>query len=166
MSASVVFGVQFGSWEFWMPALAGMLVGAVSLLAVRGVVRRRRAAPPAPAAKASLPAADPFVHGSATEQRRSLRRSGNPVPVFLKSPTDKDPSWRGWVFDRSMGGIGLVVDSEFPIGTLLRVLPVHAPESTPWVEIEVRSCRQSPDGYELGCAFVKTPPWGTLLLFG
>ena len=45
-------------------------------------------------------------------------------------------------------------------------MPAHAPPMTPWTEVEVRSCRQKKDGYEVGCQFVKTPPWSILLLFG
>src|SRR5262245_2039034 len=109
-SVKAVDVMNFLSWEMWVPLMTGMVVGIMSLLAVLSLASRRRAVPAAPPAKGNMPAPDPFVHGSATEQRKSLRRGGNPVPVFLKTPEDKQPSWRGWVFDRSMGGLGMVVD--------------------------------------------------------
>jgi hypothetical protein len=35
------------------------------------------------------------------------------------------------------------------------------------VQVEVRNCRKiNSDEYELGCRFLRTPPWSVLLLFG
>src|SRR5205807_67771 len=73
---------------------------------------------------------------------------------------------RGWVLDRSVGGLCLDLSAAFPEGTRLSLFPTQAPGMTPWTEVEVRSCRQKKDGYEVGCQFVKTPPWSILLLFG
>lgn len=154
------------SAETWIPLVAGMAAGVLSIVAFRIVAARQRRRP-APAAPANeTPAPDPFVHGSASEQRRAWRRGGNPVPVLIKIPTQKDPGWRGWVFDRSVGGLGLVVENAFEPGAQLSVLPEKAPQSMPWIDIEVKSCRPGEDGFELGCKFVKTPPWSVLLLFG
>ena len=48
----------------------------------------------------------------------------------------------------------------------LAVIPLNAPSITPWVDIEVRTCRKVGDNFELGCQFVKTPNWSILLMFG
>jgi hypothetical protein len=34
------------------------------------------------------------------------------------------------------------------------------------VQLEVKNCRLVGSEYELGCQFVRTPPWSVLLLFG
>jgi hypothetical protein len=81
-------------------------------------------------------------------------------------PEQKDQPSQGWVLDRSMGGMCLQTSVEFNPGTQLAVLPVNAPTMTPWVDIEVRTCREIKDGFELGCQFIKTPNWSILLMFG
>src|SRR5437899_3094014 len=139
-AASTFFGVKLPYWEIWIPLAVGMVAGGLSIVAVRSLSRRRGALPPLPLPKQTA-APDPFVHGSATEQRRSLRRGGNPVPVLIKLNNTKEDPWHGWVYDRSMGGLGLIVDTELQPGELLRVIPHNAPQSTPWSDIEVRSCR-------------------------
>ena len=167
-AASTFLGLRLPYWEIWLPLVVGMVVGVLSILTLRALSGERPPipAPAPPEKKVSMPAPDPFVHGSALEQRRSLRRCGSPVPVLLKKPDDKEASWQAWVFDRSVGGLGLVANGRFPEGVLLKVIPVNASEATPWTDIEVRSCRRGEDGYELGCQFLKTPPWSVLLLFG
>jgi len=166
-AASTFLGLPH--WEIWVPLAVGMVAGLLSIVAVRSFGGRGRAPVPAPnppTKTVAMPPPDPFVHGGALEQRRALRRAGNPVPVLLASPHEDQPSWHAWVIDRSVGGIGLVVNSEFPEGARLKVMPQSAPESTPWIDIEVRCCRPGEEGFELGCQFVKTPPWSLLLLFG
>jgi hypothetical protein len=52
---------------------------------------------------------------------------------------------------------------------VIAVHPVHADALVPWVELEVRSCRPSveiPGQFEIGCQYVKSPPYSIQLLFG
>lgn len=151
--------------EYWLPLIIGLGVGAMCLVVARVFGRRALPAVAAPVDRARQDY-DPFVHGSPTDQRKSFRRGGNPVEVFYSVPEHKDNAQIGWVFDRSVGGLGLIAASEWPAETVLAVRPTNAPQMTPWVEVEVRSCRQTEDGYELGCKFVRVPPWSILLMFG
>jgi hypothetical protein len=41
-----------------------------------------------------------------------------------------------------------------------------APDSNPWVQVELRICTACDKGWEIGCRFVRTPAWSILLLFG
>jgi hypothetical protein len=160
------FGLNLPGADIWLPLVAGMLAGGLCVVMFRAFSRRPvLAAPPAPSAKKEQEY-DPFVQGSATEQRRAHRRGGNPVEVLLAEQNSNTPTWRGWVVDRSVGGLCLCVPEEIPEGTLIRAMPVNAPTITPWTELEVRSCRATGDGHELGCQFVRQPPWSVLLLFG
>jgi len=159
-------GLKLPHAEIWIPLAVGMVAGGLCIVAFKALGRRPAlAAPPQPTSKPEQ-VYDPFVEGSATEQRRAHRRGGNPVEVLLAPEQSTTPAWRGWVVDRSVGGLCLCVPEEFAQGTLLRALPVNAPTIAPWTELEVRSCRSSNDGYELGCQFVRQPPWSVLLLFG
>jgi hypothetical protein len=51
-------------------------------------------------------------------------------------------------------------------GTVLSVRPTSAEDIVPWVDLEVCVCRPADECFELGCRFVKTPPYSILLLFG
>lgn len=108
--------------------------------------------------------ADVFLHGSANDRRSSPRRRGNSVAVAIRNGSDH--STHGYVLDRSLGGLCLLVENEMTEGATLDVRPEHAPETTPWVTIQVRSCRRRRSEWELGCQFMKTPNWNVLLLFG
>jgi PilZ domain len=166
MVASTFFaGLHLPYWEYWVPFSVGISVGGLFLLSLRFVGKRPAPVATAPRVKPSQEY-DPFVQGSPTEQRKAHRRGGNPVEVLLAEKDSDSPHWRGWVLDRSVGGLCLGVPQEIPEGTVLRVFPVHAPAITPWTAIEVRSCRSSKDGFEIGCQFVRQPPWAVLLLFG
>jgi hypothetical protein len=68
--------------------------------------------------------------------------------------------------DRSVSGLGLWSERKVAAGTQLKVRPENGPDTTPWVEVEVCSCKPYEGGWQLGCAFVKTPPYSVLLLFG
>jgi hypothetical protein len=144
-------------------------IGAVSasLVLVVGLflVSRRRNMPPEAKEDAGQP--DPFVYGSATEKRTSLRRRGTPVRVLLTEDEGSDHPDEAWVLDRSMGGLCLRIESRpIPAGTILNIRTSNAPREAPWTPIEVKSCRPIDNGWELGCQFLKTPSWSVLLLFG
>ena len=104
------------------------------------------------------------------EQRKSKRRQGNPVDVrFASPPEEKAQPKHGCVLDRSLGGIRLAVYDEFAAGTLLAIRPTNAIDMVPWIDVEVRSCRPSsdmPGEFDLGCQFVKSPPFSILMMFG
>jgi hypothetical protein len=162
---AVVFKVNLPYSEYWLPLLVGMAVGLCAVTVSRLVFGRKKesVAPPEPRQRVEF---DPFTQGSPTEQRKSFRRQGNPIEVYVAVQGDKERPLRGWVLDRSMGGVCLQIAAELDPGAQLAVLPVNAPNTTPWVDIEVRSCRAVQEHFELGCRFAKTPAWSILLLFG
>ena len=149
--------------EYWLPLVIGMGVGLCAISVGKLAFGRKNHLHQKPPQNFNH---DPFTQGSASEQRKSFRRQGNPTGVFIALPEKKDKPAQGLVLDRSMGGICLHVSDEYKAGAQLAVLPVNAPTMTPWVDIEVRTCRELQDGYELGCQFVKTPNWSILLMFG
>jgi len=109
---------------------------------------------------------DPFLHGTTRERRNALRRGGNPVAILISDAEVRNEPSPGWVVDRSTGGLCLSVPGAIPEGTILSVRTTNAPNSIPWVQIEVKNCRAVGKEYELGCRFVRTPPWSVMLLFG
>lgn len=164
----LLFAMQILNWnipyfEYVLPLGIGMGVGVMFLLVATSWGRKP---PPPPPLNKIHQEYDPFVHGSPSDQRKSFRRGGNLVEIYYAPPEQKNNPQAGWVFDRSVGGLGLVVAEEQTIAMLLAVRPVNAPPMIPWVDVEVRSCRPVADGFELGCQFIKTPPWNILLMFG
>jgi hypothetical protein len=153
--------------EYWIPLLIGLGAGLVAVLVGKLALSRRQTSVKTQELEVKAKVDyDPFVQGSPSELRKTFRRDGNPTEVLVAFGPNKSRPGKGWVLDRSTGGLRMLVDQEFQQGAILSILPSSAPNMTPWTEIEVRSCRACPDGFELGCQFVKTPTWSVLLMFG
>jgi hypothetical protein len=101
-----------------------------------------------------------------TDKRASSRRGGNAVTVLYALEAEPHNRKEAFVADRSMGGLRLVIDDQLEPGTKLVVLPAKAPESTRWVEMEVRNVAKVDGQWEIGCKFLHMPPYATLVLFG
>jgi hypothetical protein len=154
------------NWQEWAAPLAGVASGLMALFMGHAWLRsRQRRAMRPPAEKPGQIKLDPFLYGSANEKRIAQRRTGQPTKVTISPQGEKD-SVQGWVVDRSVGGLCLMVDDPIPENTILDVRANHAPPETPWVKVEVKRCQATRDHYELGCQFVTTPTWNLLLLFG
>jgi hypothetical protein len=168
MSGQAVFAFDL-PWGVVLPLTAGLAATGMAVVLSRFFLGGRRpSADPAAAETDEKPPPDydPFIEGSASEQRGTLRRGGNPVAVLLSEKDSGRPPMHGWVIDRSMGGLCLTVDEAIPVGTALTVRAIKAPSAAPGVDVEVKSCRRGTEAWELGCQFLKTPPWAVLLLFG
>ncbi|MFN4261244.1 MAG: PilZ domain-containing protein [Gemmataceae bacterium] len=107
-----------------------------------------------------------LLQNTAAERRGSMRRGGKVVEVLISDAEVLTKPYDGLVLDRSTGGMCLFVEVEVAVGTILSVKAKNAPDTTPWTQVEVRNCRKVSEGFEVGCQFLKTPPWSVLLLFG
>jgi len=168
-AASYVLTLELPGLGYVVSLAIGVGVGLCAIFVGKLAFGRKKPNPsknPGPDSKRAEPVHDPFTEGSPSELRKSMRREGNPTEIFLAKPDNKNKPSRGWVLDRSLGGLYIAVGEEFKPGTKLAVLPANAPPMTPWVDIEVRSCRELKEGYGLGCQFLKTPNWSVLLMFG
>ena len=123
---------------------------------------------PAPAKEAPVKAParmDPFLVGSASEKRSMLRRGGLTVPVTLCRAAGGTPIAAS-VVDRSLKGLGVLVDRPFTRGSVLTVRPHGGHAKTLSVQIDVRNCRQKGNQWLLGCHFLQPPPANVLMLLG
>jgi len=118
-----------------------------------------------PARRNPLPP-DPYAMGTTLEQRVAHRRKGNPIGVHITDAEAKGEPIHGVITNRSAGGLGLEVDRPIDVNTTVSVRVVKAPVTVPWIQVQVRSCRQQENGWLLGCQFIKPPPWSIMLLFG
>jgi hypothetical protein len=156
------------------PFVSTLLADGVWIVPVIGVaacvlaflVGRRFLVPrPSSARQTNNPNDAHFLQGVTRDRRCAPRRRGNIVEAEL-SDGSNNPPLRGWVIDRSLGGLCLLLEQPVPPGTVLRVRPRNAAVAVPWTEITICSCRQDADRFELGCQFHHTPNWSLLLMFG
>jgi c-di-GMP-binding flagellar brake protein YcgR len=88
------------------------------------------------------------------------------VPVLVTDALTRDEPLRGWVVDRSAGGLGILLSQALEIGTTVRVRP-DRPDSLPrWVEVRIVQCRPERIRWRVGCQFVEAPSWALLRSFG
>jgi len=161
------FGSALSLFQVAMVASFGVM--SAGLVAVMSVLirRRRNTCPLPPPDKDNTPKPDPFDFGSASERRAAVRRGGKPTKVYIAHSDSPDELFQGWVVDRSMTGLCLLVSSEVAEGSVLTVRTIDAPRETPWVQVKVKRCtaHNETEAWELGCQFVRTPPYSVLLLF-
>jgi hypothetical protein len=163
MSVFFAVGLDLSQWQNWIIPLSGAGFTVVALVMGRAYLRPRQRTS---TATESGPRIDPFVHGSPSERRTAVRRSGKLVRALLSYEDAKTAPVEGWIADRSVGGLCLNLRAPISQGTILSIRAAEAPEIIPWVQIEVRSCRAKEGEYELGCQFIRTPSWNIMLTFG
>jgi hypothetical protein len=161
----MIFALRFVLPWFLEGAVLVPLMGAGACGLAFLVGRRFLRSRPPLDDKAGAAFSGTFLQGTIRDRRCAIRRRGNSVEVRLFTAPDKTPL-RGWVLDRSVGGLCLLVEQEVAKGSTLRVRPRNASATTPGTDIIVRSCRPRGDQYELGCQFQGTPTWSLLLMFG
>jgi hypothetical protein len=146
--------------ESWLMLVIGVATACLAFMAGMTTLRKRKSKAP------KLAASNETVAAGTNERRVALRRGGHPVTVDIHDPDEKQPSQQGWIIDRSITGLCLMVPHALETGSFWKVRPCNAPQTTPPVRVEVMSC--TPDGAEwkLGCRFEKTPNYAILLMFG
>jgi hypothetical protein len=156
--------------QSWYIPLIGMAAMTFALFVGLAFFTRRRHLPRltrGSATDSTEPASpDPFTHGSPSEKRKAYRRGGNPIEIQVTDANQETKPVPGWVINRSTGGIGVILCEPVEEGVILSIRAANAPAGTPWYQVEVKSCRQGERDWELGCQWVRVPPWSVLLLFG
>src|SRR5262245_3577500 len=87
-------------WQLLAVAFIGVASAGLTLLLGVILAGRRRRSQLLPPSKDHQAPPDPFVFGSATEKRTSLRRRGNPVRVMLTEDGGTGEAEEAWVLDR------------------------------------------------------------------
>ncbi|MFO0810041.1 MAG: PilZ domain-containing protein [Gemmataceae bacterium] len=150
-------------WQMVVPFAAGVAFAAAIALGLR-LSRKAPEPQPLPIARVSVKDAPSWAPGSAprppvNERRQSPRREGRQVKVELRRG-DGDRVGDAVVIDRSNGGVRLLCPICLPLGAQIQLRPVEIGEAMPWIAIEVRNCRHRRlRGWEMGCLFLRPPPW-------
>ena len=148
---------------FSLPVLVALAVTLAVFLLFRGQRKKKLATATLAGDLKSSWATD---QGALSDRRGSLRREGTPVKILATSPAFANGANPGYVLDRSTSGLKLALEAGMATGSSMQVRAAHAPDSTPWVTVIVRNCKDTGEHFEMGCEFEKTPPWNVLLLFG
>ncbi len=163
MAPDLPFDLPHMHWQAWVIPLVGLVFTGLTLVMGRALFRRRRQAAPQDGNMLSM---DPFVHGSASERRTSLRRAGKNIKVLVSDVGTEETAEQAYVVDRSLGGICFLFPRELPENTLLTIRSVETSADAPWVQVQVKRCERKEMDWEIGCQFVKDPTWASLLQFG
>lgn len=165
-------------WDKWDSELAwglagivGVIVAMVAFIVGWFLINRRRARLREQAAQAGewkdqASPQDSFRYGMGMARRKSVRLSGNQIPVQVCPDGSIESPYEGWIVDRSQGGLRLRVPEPFPVGVVLRVRCLNASESLPWVEVQVKNSRDKQTYWEVGCQFLNNPDNDVLRSFG
>lgn len=171
----IAAGDAFPPWMLWTSI--GLASAAASIFVLGAWWPRHRATPgvnlvvPLPAAGPAPPqplavAGAPASPDAGADRRVGFRRVGNPVEVLVCDDKFAAAPKRGWVVDRSRHGVRLSLMDKVDNGTILQVKPTVAPETVPWLAVEVRNAQPGDQSWEMGCRFMSEPSWELLLLFG
>jgi hypothetical protein len=88
------------------------------------------------------------------------------IPVLITDNLTRDEPLRGWVMDRSAGGLGLLVCEALEIGTVVRVRPDRPDVPSRWVSVRIVHCKPERVRWRIGCQFVQALSWDVLSTFG
>jgi hypothetical protein len=106
-------------------------------------------------APAAAPAAAP---PQVVQTSHSFHRSGNPIPVLIAVNGVDEDATSGWVVERSLGGMTLMLDQEVPPGTQVRVRNARpACTRSSWTAATVKQIHPVGSSFKLVCRFVEKP---------
>src|SRR5262245_54070237 len=104
MNGPVFSGLDSLAQLPWMIAAIGVGVSCLAFVVGRRFLTPRPAEEPP-----ETPPEDVYMDGGRLERRAAPRRRGNSVEVFLAEAPDREKV-HGWVVNRSVGGLCLVVE--------------------------------------------------------
>lgn len=108
-----------------------------------------------------------MIHrGSYRDETKSLRPTRGSVEVLIATSARPDNPVMSRVLEKSIHSLTLVAEEPVDPGTVAKVRPLNAPDTIPWVEINVNECNQEANEWRIACRFVKVPPYSVLMLFG
>lgn len=149
----------------WHPLLilgTGLVATVVAVLL--GLVFLRR--PPVRRATPKPVAPPRETNWDGIERREHPRSSGSALVVEIATLESDALITTGVILDRSLGGLGLEVDSEIPEGAQFRLRLRNAGPNANWALLEVRYSRLRGKVWRLGCQFVDIASWDVMEWLG
>jgi hypothetical protein len=100
------------------------------------------------------------------ERQQSQRAAGNPIPVLL-SPREEDSELlSGWIVERSLAGLTLLLDQELPAASVWRIKNARPSCTRPeWVTITIEACLPEGNSFKLHGKFLQHPTWQDMQQF-
>ena len=153
--------------NMWVVVTAGLAAFVLAVLGLLAWRRRRSQGPQTQTAPAEEP---PHCSEEPTsppqERRQSSRPLGRPVEVLISDSFGTATPVKGWIIDRSLGGVGLSMAEPVPLGTILSLRATVAPATTPWARVEIKHCEFKAKRWHAGGEFAESVSLEVLRLFG
>lgn len=156
----------FADWQMYLPIAIGGGVACIVLTILAWKYRPRKKFFEPPIINKTWDETWSPPQSTGADRRNTVRREGQPVPVYLNSAAFDNQTEPAYVVDRSTGGLKIIATKPLPAGSTMQIRAENAPDNIPWITMIVRSCREMGNRFELGCEFEQPPPWNILLLFG
>ncbi len=163
-------------WDAWLVPAAGLLAaGVITLLGRLYFWYASETTPESEATPESIPPSAHFRSDSShtenkasnhVDRRLHPRYSVEPKEVLLVEADSRKVVATGLVLDRSLGGLGLLLNEQVHVGLRLRLRPTTAEPESPWVQVDIRYCRPRGDKWRAGCQFVEVSSWDVMNMFG
>ena len=100
------------------------------------------------------------------ERQQSQRVVGNPIPVLLAPRDGDDEVLSGWIVERSLAGLTLLLDQELPIESVWRIKNARPSCTRPeWVTITIEACLPEGNAFKLDGKFLQHPTWQDMQQF-
>lgn len=164
--APVLGWIVLGSAD--LTALGAGLVAAATVFltgwCTSGHRRRRRRLSSPSFHRLSVPSLNLFDAG-ADKVRRQSARNKVLLKVSVREMELPGDGARGWMLDRSRGGLCLLAPQGAIIGTVLHVRLAQAPGDADWTLVTVRHCQPSRGGWRIGCQYLSRPATEDLTAF-
>ena len=140
------------------------LIGGLAVVALAACCLRTRRRVPALAARRPWRP----TRFARRKPKTVISHRGPTVSVLISDADGTAPPWPGRVVDRSIEGLVMEIDQEAPVrkDATLRVRVAGASPLVASVQVLVRNCQPTPDGWVLDCPFVRTPCYSERMLFG
>jgi hypothetical protein len=146
---------------------AVLVAGGLAALGLLVWRRRRNQGLQAEISPEGDPAAATAESAPKPENRRqSSRPWGPPVEVVISDSFGTATPIKGWIINRSLGGVCLSLSEPVPLGTILSVRATIAPPTTPWARVEIKHCEFKVNRWHAGGEFAEAVSLEALRLFG
>src|SRR5262245_48355136 len=149
MAIEPLYAFDLSRWETQVGLAAG-LASALLIVFVRYLIGWAFRGRPAASPRAS--------RTDLAERRRTPRGVSSMIRVLLSDPDFREEPCEGWVIDRTMDGLAVLVSRPVEVGLILGIRPPR-PSDSPWAVVEVRRCEPQDGRWLLGRRFVNIPPW-------
>jgi hypothetical protein len=160
MTTHIPFDFSTIRWELWSVPVAGVICTGLVLMGGRWLMGRRQ--PETPQTQDPL---NPYQSVATPKRRQTPRGRGAPTRILILDKNGPKEPFSGYVINRSIGGLCVSLVQPLEEGSVVSVRPAKEAFDDTWYEVEVKYCRATDTGWEMGCEFLSRASSNTMLKF-